>query len=61
MPWFSDRAGSGISSRLALAPGVAFRPYDGVGTPKVVISRLSSPACVYPCQRFVVVLTDGGA
>jgi len=26
-----------------------------------VISRLNSPACVCPCQRFVAILTDGGA
>jgi hypothetical protein len=40
---------------------VAFRPYDGVGIPEVVISRLNSPACVYPCQRFAAALTDADA
>jgi hypothetical protein len=25
---------------------------ESVGTPNQAISRLNSPACVYPCQRF---------
>jgi hypothetical protein len=31
------------------AGDVAFRLLDSVGTPKVLISRLNSPACTYPC------------
>jgi hypothetical protein len=34
---------------------------DGVGTPEMVISRLNSPACTYPCQRFARALTDAVA
>jgi hypothetical protein len=34
---------------------------DGVGTPEMVISRLNSPACTYPCQRFAHVLADANA
>jgi len=34
---------------------------DSVGTPNSLISRLNSPACTYPCQRFAAVLTDVNA
>jgi hypothetical protein len=31
---------------------VAFRTYHGVGTPNSLITRLNSPACTCPCERF---------
>jgi hypothetical protein len=34
---------------------------DGVGTSIAMISRLYSPACTFPCQRFATALTDGNA
>ncbi len=34
---------------------------DSVGTSGNPISRLNSPACTYPCQRFASVVTDGFA
>src|SRR5450631_2925149 len=40
------------TARDNAASGVAFRLVNGVGTPKLRISRLNSPAYVYPCQRF---------
>ena len=33
---------------------------NSVGTPEE-FSRLDSPACVYPCQRFTPALTSDGA
>ena len=51
MPWFSDHAGSPGGSDNA-AGDVAFRLLDSVGTPIGLISRLNSPACTCPCQRF---------
>src|SRR6266699_1280088 len=40
----------GVRGGLALAPtrDVAFRPFDSVGTPIALISRLNSPACTSP-------------
>ena len=35
--------------------------YNDVGTHGTLISRLDSPACTYPCQRFTPGLTDDGA
>jgi hypothetical protein len=32
-----------------------------VGTPNSPISRLNSPACAYPCQRFAGALTNADA
>src|SRR5664280_2874937 len=32
--------------------------YNDVGTHEELISRLNSPACTYPCQRFTDALTD---
>jgi hypothetical protein len=61
MPWFSDRAGSPDGSRIAppaMAPSGLF---NGVETPNFLISRLTSPACNYPRQRFAVALTDADA
>ncbi len=34
---------------------------DSVGTPKVLISRLNSPACTCPCQRFATPSRVAGA
>ena len=34
---------------------------DSVGTPNLLISRLNSPACTYPCQRFAAALADADA
>jgi hypothetical protein len=34
---------------------------NDVGTPKPLISRLNSPACTYPCQRFTDALTNADA
>jgi hypothetical protein len=35
--------------------------FNGVGTPVSLISRLNSPACTCPCQRFADTLTDATA
>jgi hypothetical protein len=32
--------------------------YNGVGTHEELISRLNSPACTYPCQRFTDALAN---
>ena len=54
---FFDRAGSAGNSRIAL-PAIWPSAYsDNVGTPNALISRLNSPACTYPCQRFATALT----
>ena len=58
MQWFSDRAGSAVSSRIALPAMLPSGLFNGVGTLDSLISRLNSPACTYPCQRFASVLTD---
>ena len=49
---FSDRAGPAGGSRIALPAMLPSTSLDSVGTPIVAISRLNSPACTYPCQRF---------
>ena len=53
----------GVLGRLAFSAdrGVAFRPIDSVGTPVLVISRLNSPACTFPCQRFAGALAGADA
>jgi hypothetical protein len=53
----------GVPRRLAygVAGGVAFRLDNDVGTPVLLISRLNSPACTCPCQRFATALTDADA
>ena len=56
MPWFSDRAGPASGSRHSAAGDVAFHLLDSVGAPIVAISRLNSPACTCPCQRFATSL-----
>ena len=61
MPWFSDRAGSPGDSRVtppAISPSGLV---NGVGTPNSLISRLNSPACTYPFQRFTDALTNANA
>ncbi len=55
---FFDRAGSPNSSRMTLLAMLPSGLINGVGTPNSLISRLNSPACTYPCQRFAPVLTD---
>ena len=49
------------AARDSAARGVAFRPTDSVGTPGSYISRLNSPACTCPCQRFTPPLTGRSA
>jgi hypothetical protein len=53
----------GVHQQLAIAlPAMspsAFR--DGVDTPNPLISRLTNPACTYPCQRFTDALTNASA
>ena len=58
---FSDRAGSTGDSRIAPPAMLPSDLFNGVGTPTSLISRLNSPACTYPCQRFAVALTDANA
>ena len=52
MPWFSDRAGSVSTSRIALLTMLPSDLLNGVGTPNTLISRLNRPAYTSPCQRF---------
>jgi hypothetical protein len=44
----------GVRQRLArnAADSVAFRPFNSVGTPDSLISRLNSPAYAHPYPRF---------
>jgi hypothetical protein len=50
--WFSDRAGSAGSSRIA-PPAMLPSASGTASAPRTpLISRLNSPACTYPCQRF---------
>jgi hypothetical protein len=58
MQWFSDRAGSTDSSRIALPAMLPSALVNGVGTLDSLISRLNRPACTYPCQRFASALAD---
>jgi hypothetical protein len=53
----------GVRWRLAhnAASDVAFHPFDSVGTPVSLISRLNSPAYTYPCERFAHALTNADA
>jgi hypothetical protein len=50
----------GVHQQLAKALLVMWPStyYDSVGTPDALISRLNSPTCTYPCQRFASALTD---
>jgi hypothetical protein len=58
---FSDRAGSAGDSRIAPPAMLPSDLFNGVGTPNSLISRLNSPACTCPCQRFADALTDANA
>jgi len=58
---FSDRAGSADGSRIAPPAILPSDLFNGVGTPVSLISRLNSPACTYPCQRFACALTNADA
>ena len=58
---FSDRAGSPDGSRIAPPAMLPSDLFNGVGTPNSLISRLNSPACTYPCQRFACALTNADA
>jgi len=58
---FFDRAGSGRDSRIAPQPVFPSTNSKSVGTPDSPISRLNSPACAYPCQRFASALTSADA
>ncbi len=40
---------------------VAFDVVNRLGTPIALISRLNSPACTCPCQRFAGILADDDA
>ena len=52
----------GPTTARANAPAdVAFRLHNSVSTPRPWISRLNSPAYVYPCQRFADALTNANA
>ena len=48
----------GVPWRLACSAtsDSAFRSLDNVGTTKIFISRLNSPAYTSPCQRFATPL-----
>ena len=50
----------GVRRRLAITPPTMWPSAcgDGVGTPIDLISRLNSPACTYPYQRFADALTE---
>src|SRR5664279_767549 len=45
-----------LATRASATSDSAFRPCDNVGTPNSLISRLNSPACTCPCQRFATPL-----
>ena len=53
----------GVRWRLAHSADsdVAFRWTDVVGTPDLLISRLNSPACTCPCERFAASLRIANA
>jgi hypothetical protein len=53
----------GVRMRLAssAAADVAFGVTDRLGTPISLISRLNSPACTCPCQRFAGTLASDDA
>jgi hypothetical protein len=61
MRGFLDRAGSDCDSRIAPQPVLPSACSKNVSTPNSPISRLNSPACPYPCQRFARALTNADA
>src|SRR5680860_1409762 len=58
---FFDRAGSASGSRITPPTMLPSGQVNGVGTPNSLISRLNSPACTCPYQRFIVALADDDA
>jgi hypothetical protein len=54
---FYDGAGFVSDSPIIAADNVAFRSHESVGTPVFVHFAAQFPACVCPCQRFIVSLT----
>jgi hypothetical protein len=58
---FSDRAGPAGDSRITPPAMLPSGLFNGVGTPNSLISRLNSPACTYPFQRFTGALTNANA
>ena len=58
---FFDRAESTGNSRIALPAMLPSASVNRVGTRNSLISRLNSPACTCPCQRFAVVLAGAVA
>ena len=57
----STTARGPLVARDNAASDVAFRHSHGVGTPKHLISRLNSPACTCPCERFAAPLRVANA
>jgi hypothetical protein len=53
MPWFSDRAGPAGDSRIT-PQAVLHSAIATAWVPRIAISRLNSPACTCPCQRFAM-------
>ena len=53
----------GVRQQLAIALPAMLpsASVNSVGTPNWLISRLNSPACTCPCQRFAAALTDADA
>ncbi len=49
------------ATRDSATGDVAFRPSDSVDTPVSLISRLNSPACTCPCERFAAPLRVANA
>jgi len=49
------------ATRANATGDVAFRLVGRRRYPGIVISRLNSPACAFPCQRFARALTDADA
>ena len=58
---FSDRAGSPDGSRIAPPTVLPSAYFHNAGAPDSLISRLNSPACTYPCQRFASALAGADA
>ena len=61
MHGFFDHAGPRHGSRIAPCPVLPSANSKSVGAPNSPISRLNSPACAYPCQRFACALTNADA
>ena len=61
MPRVFDRAGPDHGSRIAPCPVLPSANSKSVGAPDSPISRLNSPACTYPCQRFADALAIADA